>query len=132
MATSFPGISVRAEVLAAIRARSQERGVDAYLAYTPSNVFYTTGFQSYFLMEWWRMLGTVMVLVPTDPALEPAILISDFEAEQAARISGSRDVRSYRMWVELRSASDLQSEAPQDGSEMVRPPHVSDHEIPQV
>lgn len=128
MSSSVPGISVRSEVLAAIRARSQERGVDAYLAYTPSNVFYTTGFQSYFLMEWWRMLGTVMVLVPTDPTLEPAILISDFEAEQAARVSGIGDVRSYRMWVELRDASDLQSEAPQARSDMARPAQYEEAE----
>lgn len=109
MASAVPGVSVRQEVLTAIRARSAARGVDAYLAYTPSNVFYTSGFQSYFLMEWWRMIGTVTVLVPTDPTLEPAIMISDFEAEQAARVSGMSDVRSYRMWVELRSAGDLQT-----------------------
>lgn len=99
---------VRSEILAAIRRSCQEMDVDAYLAYTPSNVFYTTGFQSFFLTEWWRMLGTVMVLVPADPALEPAVIISDFEAEQARRVSGIDDVRSFRVWVELRNASDLQ------------------------
>ena len=121
MASVVPGISVRQEVLTAIRARAAARGVDAYLAYTPSNVFYTSGFQSYFLMEWWRMLGTVMVLVPTDPTLEPAIMISDFEAEQAARVSGIHDVRSYRMWVELRNAGDLQTAEDDGGTELPRP-----------
>ncbi len=99
----------RAEILDAVRRRCQELEVDAYLAYTPSNVFYTTGFQSFFLSEWWRMLGTVMVLVPADPAQEPAFIISDFEAEQARRISAIDDVRSFRVWVELRNASDLQA-----------------------
>ncbi|WP_206330903.1 aminopeptidase P family N-terminal domain-containing protein, partial [Modestobacter sp. KNN46-3] len=62
---------MRAQILDNIRRRCQERGLDAYLAYTPSNVHYTSGFQSYFLSEWpWRMLGTVLVLVPADPALE--------------------------------------------------------------
>ncbi|HEU4807804.1 MAG TPA: M24 family metallopeptidase [Homoserinimonas sp.] len=121
MASVVPGVSVRQEVLTAIRARAAARGVDAYLAYTPSNVFYTSGFQSYFLMEWWRMLGTVMVLVPTDPALEPAIMISDFEAEQAARVSGIHDVRSYRMWVELRNAGDLQTAEGDGSTEPPRP-----------
>ncbi|MDP9459024.1 MAG: hypothetical protein M3Q22_01820, partial [Actinomycetota bacterium] len=69
---------VRETILDDIRRRCQDLGVDAYLAYTPSNVLYTSGFQSYFLSEWpWRMLGTVLVLVPADPALEPAIVISD-------------------------------------------------------
>lgn len=99
----------RAGILDAVRRRCHDLEVDAYLAYTPSNVFYTTGFQSFFLSEWWRMLGTVMVLVPADPALEPAFIISDFEAEQARRVSAIDDVRSFRVWVELRNASDLQA-----------------------
>jgi Xaa-Pro dipeptidase len=34
------------QILSAIRRRLHDRGLDAYIAYTPSNVFYTTGFQS--------------------------------------------------------------------------------------
>ena len=99
--------AMRTEILDAIRTRLQRRGLDAYLAYTPSNVFYVTGFQSFFLMQWWRMLGTVMAVVPADPAQPPALLISDFEAVQAKAISGFKDVRPYRVWVELRDAGAL-------------------------
>ena len=102
--------------------------MDAYLAYTPSNVLYTSGFQSYFLSEWpWRMLGTVLVLVPADPALEPAIMISDFEAEQAQRVSGITDVRPFRVWVELRNAADLQV-AGEPGADTPRPAQFSEDE----
>ena len=119
---------VRATILDDVRRRCQERGVDAYLAYTPSNVLYTSGFQSYFLSEWpWRMLGTVLVLVPADPALEPAIVISDFEAEQARRVSGIADVRPFRVWVELRSAADLQTDGGPD-ADPPRPAQFSEDE----
>ena len=57
---------MRDQILAAIRGRLRDRGLDAYIAYTPSNVFYATGFQSYFLMQWWRMQGTVLAIVPAD------------------------------------------------------------------
>jgi Xaa-Pro aminopeptidase len=46
---------VNGQVLAEIRRRLGKRGLGAYVAYTPSNVFYAAGFQSYFLMRWWRM-----------------------------------------------------------------------------
>lgn len=102
----------RAEVLDGVRRGLRAAGLDAYLAYTPSNVFYVTGFQSYFHMEWWRMLGTVMALVPADERLAPGLLISDFEAAPARAVSGYDDVRSYRLWVELRDAGDLERPDP--------------------
>ncbi|MEU2562355.1 Xaa-Pro peptidase family protein [Streptomyces longispororuber] len=98
---------MRTQIIDAIRARLQDRGLDAYLAYTPSNVFYVTGFPSFFLMEWWRMLGTVLAVVPADPAQPPALVVSDFEAAQAREDSGFADVRSFRGWAELRDAADL-------------------------
>lgn len=127
-ATTAPATApVRSSVIDTIRRRCRERGVDGYLAYTPSNVLYTTGFQSYFLSEWpWRMLGTVLVLVPADPALEPALIISDFEAEQARRVSGIADVRPFRVWVELRNASELQVAG--GGEEVPRPSQFSEAE----
>jgi Xaa-Pro aminopeptidase len=39
------------QILSAIRRLLQARGLDAYIAYTPSNVLYTTGFQGYFLIH---------------------------------------------------------------------------------
>lgn len=92
------------QILAAIRGRLRERGLDAYLAYTPSNVFYATGFQSYFLMQWWRMQGTVLALIPTDESVEVGMMVGDFEASSARGASGIGDVRTYGLWPEIRDA----------------------------
>jgi Xaa-Pro dipeptidase len=97
---------VNADVLARIRRRLRERGLEAYVAYTPSNVFYATGFQSYFLMQWWRMHGTVMALIPADERQSPALLVSDFEAAAARRQSSVEDLRTYRLWVDTRPLAD--------------------------
>lgn len=96
------------EILQAIRRRLHARGLDAYIAYTPSNVFYTTGFQSYFLTQWWRMQGTVLVVIPADEAAEVGMMIGDFEAGPAQRVSGISDVRAFRLWPEIREAEALQ------------------------
>ncbi|MDT0381089.1 Xaa-Pro peptidase family protein [Streptomyces sp. DSM 42041] len=112
---------MRTQIIDAIRQRLQARGLDAYVAYTPSNVFYVTGFQSFFLMEWWRMLGTVVAVVPADPAQPPALVVSDFEAVQAREVSGFDDVRSFRVWVELRDAADLAGSAPASAAPETRP-----------
>ncbi|MEV5433049.1 Xaa-Pro peptidase family protein [Streptomyces sp. NPDC052701] len=98
---------MRTQIIGAVRERLQDRGLDAYIACTPSNVFYTTGFQSFFLMQWWRMLGTVLAVIPADPTQPPALVVSDFEAVQAREESGFEDVRPFRVWVELRDARDL-------------------------
>jgi Xaa-Pro dipeptidase len=69
---------VRDQILAAIRGRLRDRGLDAYIAYTPSNVFYATGFQSYFLMQWWRMQGMVLAIeTPAYTTDAGAIMIED-------------------------------------------------------
>lgn len=98
---------VRERIRGRIRERLRARGLDAYVAYTPSNVFYATGLQSYFLSEWWRMFGTVMAVVPADEDLAPAIMISDFEEAAARSASGFEDVRTYPMWVETRDVAQL-------------------------
>ena len=98
---------MRERILSAIRRRLRESGLDAYLAYTPSNVFYATGFQSYFHMQWWRMQGTVLALIPADESVEPGMMIGDFEATPARRVSGIRDVRAYRLWPEIRDAASV-------------------------
>jgi Xaa-Pro dipeptidase len=88
------------QIVARIRRRLQGRGVDAYLAYTPANVLYTSGFESWFVMEWWRWHGGVLVLVPADESLALGMVVSDFEAGPA-RASGIDDIRSHGVWVEL-------------------------------
>ncbi len=120
------------QVLAAIRRRLRERDLDAYLAYTPSNVFYATGFQSYFLMQWWRMQGTVLALVPADESLEPGMMVGDFEATSARGASGIQDARTYRLWPEIRDAGAVLEPLGPGESEPPRPAQFSEDEQDEI
>ena len=64
------------DVRSRVREQLQARNVDAYLAYTPSNLFYTTGFLSPVVALSWRLMGTDMALIPADPAIQPALIIA--------------------------------------------------------
>lgn len=116
------------QVLSSVRRRLRERGLDAYIAYTPSNVFYTTGFQSFFLMQWWRMQGTVLAVIPADESLEVGMMIGDFEATPARRVSGIGDVRAYRLWPEIRDAEAVREPLASGETEIPRPAQFDEDE----
>lgn len=109
-------------VLVRLRQGLDDAGLDGYLAYTPSNVLYTSGFASYFAMSWWRMHGTVLVVVPGDPSLQPGMMVSDFEAPSAATSGTVNDIRTYRLWVESRAMAELTGP---DATTLTRPPQYS-------
>ncbi len=115
-------------ILSAIRRRLHARGLDAYIACTPSNVFYTTGFQSYFLMQWWRMQGTVLAVIPADESMEAGMMVGDFEAGPARRVSGIRDVRAFRLWPEIRDATMLEEPLGSGETETPRPAQFDEDE----
>jgi Xaa-Pro dipeptidase len=120
------------QILSAIRGRLQDRGLDAYIAYTPSNVFYTTGFQSYFLMQWWRMQGTVLAVIPAEESVEAGMMVGDFEAKPAQRVSGIRDVRPFRLWPEIRDAQMLQAPLGSGEAETPRPAQFDEGEQDEI
>lgn len=95
------------QILSRLRRKLTESGVDAYLAYTPSSIYYTTGVQSFFISEWWRMLGTVVALVPIDADQPVGMVIGDFERSAAETSQVVGDVRTFRLWVETRTADEL-------------------------
>ena len=90
------------DVRSRVREQLQARKVDAYLAYTPSNLFYTTGFLSPVVALSWRLMGTDMALIPADSASPPALITSDFVEAPARAATTIQDIRTYRMWVENR------------------------------
>lgn len=109
--------AVRREIREVIRAGLEDAGVAGYVAITPSNVFYTSGYVSYFLSAWWRMHGTVMsVLGVNDPQVH--LIVGD--AEEAGARAGAVDceVRSYPMWVETRGLAGIEADP---GPERHRP-----------
>ena len=114
-----------------VREQLQQRNVDAYLAYTPGNLFYTTGFYSRFVNKSWRLMGTDMALVPADPTISPALIVSDFMETTARAATTIEDVRTYGMWVENRDIDVITGTAPDPigGARLSRPPQWEDAEI---
>lgn len=110
-----------------IRRRLHDRGLAAYVAYTPSNVFYVTGFRSYFLSEWWRMHGTVFAVVPAEETAPVTLVVSDFESGAARSAAPDVDRSTYRLWVDLHTAGDLA--APPDPDAVPRPAQYDPREL---
>lgn len=109
MTTTLPTTD-RDTVRARVRAALREDCVDGYLAYTPSNVYYVSGYLSYFLTHWWRMHGTVLAVLGTDEAVRPGLVVGDAE-EKSARASGTGcDIYPYRTWVETRGLAEIQAQ----------------------
>ena len=110
-----------------LREQLQGRNIDAYLAYTPSNLFYTTGFLSPVVALSWRLMGTDLALIPADPASPPALITSDFVETPARAATTIEDIRTYRMWVENRDIDVLTGSAA--GAQLSRPPQWDQAEI---
>lgn len=112
--------------IARIRDAVRRAGADAYVAYTPSNIRYVTGFGSYFVSEWWRMHGTVLAVVSADERDPVSLVVSDFEAPTARAVTEETRLHTYRLWVDLGTATDL--EAPPT-SDPVRPEQYDPEEL---
>ncbi|MGX5806172.1 M24 family metallopeptidase [Bradyrhizobium sp. Arg314] len=111
---------MHSDVRKKIQAELQKNGLSAYLAITPANFFYTSGYHSSFLDLSWRMTGTDMVLVPADPGLEPVMIVSDFLSGAAERATDIRDIRPYSMWIEARDL-DVVASRPNEAQPALRP-----------
>ena len=115
------------DVRSRLRERLQELKIDAYLAYTPSNLFYTTGFLSPVVALSWRLMGTDLALIPADPTSPPALITSDFVETPARAATTIEDIRTYRMWVENRDVDVLTGSA--SGAKLSRPAQWDQAEI---
>ena len=116
------------EVRRRLQGEMQQRNIGAYLACTPANIYYTTGFFAPLVNLSWRLMGTDFAIIPADPALPPALVTSDFVAGPARAASGLDDVRPYRMWVENREVELLSGENPESAA-IYRPPQFHQSEI---
>ncbi len=118
------------DVRSRVREQLQARNVDAYLAYTPSNLFYTTGFLSPVVSLSWRLMGTDMALIPADSASPPALITSDFVDTPARAATTIQDIRTYKMWVENRDIDLIADSGPASGDgRLSRPPQWEKAEI---
>ena len=119
------------EVRGRVKEELQRLDIDACLATTPANIFYTTGFFSPVVNLSFRLMGTDMALVPADPALPPALMTSDFAAPAARAATSIEDIRSYRMWVENRDLDVITGPAGGD-AKMARPPQWNPDELDEA
>lgn len=110
----------RERIVDRVRARLRAGGLDAYLAYTPQNNFYCSGYQSWFVGEHWRFHGGMLTLVPADPTVPLALMVSDVELKPARHATSIDDVRGYQMWIETREL-DVITSPPADGDALQRP-----------
>jgi Xaa-Pro aminopeptidase len=104
----------RDQIVGRVRERLHADGLDAYLAYTPSNNFYCSGFRSWLVGEHWRFHGGNLTLVPADPGLPVAMMVPEMEAKSAQRESKIEDIRGFTMWMETRDL-DVVTTPPVDG-----------------
>jgi Xaa-Pro aminopeptidase len=109
-----------------LRAHLRSADLNGYIAATPSNVFYTTGFRSYFLSEWWRMHGTVFALIPADDTAPVTLVLSDFECKAATAAAPGVAMSPYRLWVDLHTEAEL---ANADAAEAPRPAQYDPTEL---
>ncbi|MGW3809307.1 M24 family metallopeptidase [Micromonospora sp. NPDC005113] len=105
----------REELRSRVRAAMADAGVAGYVAITPSNVFYTSGYVSYFLTAWWRMHGTVFSVVGPEAV---HLVVGDAEEVGARAGAVACEVRSYPMWVETRGLAGISADP---GPEPQRP-----------
>lgn len=129
-----PGEMSLTESRAVVRSRItdalQQAGVDGYLAFTPSNVFYVSGYVSYFLSNWWRMHGTVASVLSAQPGTAPALVLGDAEEASACGSATGCDIYSYPMWVETRDLAGIRSEP--DAREVPRPDQFRDSDLDEA
>lgn len=113
MASLTTPLEERAALRTRVRERIDREGVDAYLAYLPANLHYTTGYRSYFVSHWWRFHGCAFGLLPADGRLAPGLVAPAVEEAPARAESGFDDVRTFSMWMETRELDVIA--APSDG-----------------
>ncbi len=119
------------DVRSRLREQLEKRNIDAYLAYTPSNLFYTTGFVSPVVALSWRLMGTDLALIPADSSSPPALITSDFVETPARASTSIEDIRTYRMWVENRDVDVLTGadSGTSHGGQLSRPAQWEQSEI---
>ena len=117
----------RERIRSRVRAALADAGLDGYVAFTPSNVTYLSGYVSYFLSNWWRMHGTVFFALGTDGGRSPRLVLGDAEEGSARSTVRDVEVDSYPMWVETRGYAGIQ--APPPGREVQRPAQWREDDI---
>jgi len=106
----IPTAADRSQQLRRIRDALRAADLQAYIAFTPPNVHYVSGYESYFLSSWWRMHGKIFAALSADGSKAPALVLGDAEDATAAEDLGTR-VFPYAMWVEPADLAQIRDSA---------------------
>ncbi|WP_426125817.1 M24 family metallopeptidase [Pararhizobium sp. PWRC1-1] len=88
-------------------------GIDALLLLSPESFTYATGAPAG-VATMWRRAGAVAVIVPADPALPQAAVVTDlFEAAFRAS-SAITDIRINPIWVETGDIRGMEAQPPEE------------------
>lgn len=93
---------MHAEIRKNLQRKLSNAGIDVYVACTPANFYYLSGYQSAFIDLSWQMTGTDLVVLFADQTHDPALVVSEYSESDARRASDIADVRTYPMWTENR------------------------------
>ncbi len=95
----------------------QEAEIDALVLLTPESFTYATGAPAG-VATMWRRAGAVAAIVPADPSLSEAALVSDLFLPAFRAASHIEDVSVQPLWVETADLRGLAAEG--DAAELVR------------
>ncbi|SPH17275.1 putative peptidase [Defluviimonas aquaemixtae] len=109
---------MRAAIRERFRKALRRDGVDVYIACTPSNFHYLSGYQSAFIDLSWQMSGTDLVVLFADSSHDPAVVVSEYSEQDARHATDIADIRTYPMWTENR---DFRTVAGPRGAVVERP-----------
>ncbi|MBI4831005.1 MAG: M24 family metallopeptidase [Candidatus Lindowbacteria bacterium] len=94
--------------IAELRRYMDERGLDAIIAASPENFYYSTGYPS-FILYTGRVAGLALAVIPRSEKVEPSVIINEFEVDNFVKQSSVRDVTAYPMWVHIEDLCQLSS-----------------------
>lgn len=83
--------------LTSARNLMQSNGLDGFVVSTTENFYYVTG--CYPKSLYMRSAGMEAVVIPTDDSKEPAVIISEHDAESFKNMISFSDIRTYETWI---------------------------------
>jgi Xaa-Pro aminopeptidase len=92
----------------------EDHDLAALLAFSPSNMQYLVGYQAPSLIL--KVMGAYSALLPASQNEAPALIVGEFDAFWARKMSGIDDVKTLGLWVEIEDR-----EAVETGSTTERP-----------
>ncbi|NQU07253.1 MAG: M24 family metallopeptidase [Candidatus Abyssubacteria bacterium] len=102
-----------------LRERMEREGLDALIAASPENFYYSTGHPS-FLLYTARIAGAALAVIPRSENIEPVVVISEFEVANFQTKSDIKEIVTYPMWIHIEDLREVSS--PKEMAHLEPPP----------